>query len=174
MSYLKTTIYNGNSSVKITANANVNISSNGQANILSVSSDGTNGLVTITGNISANNFTTAGSSGNISGANVITANTLVANSVVKFGGIQGNVISVATDTTLSANNYFVLATANANITLPAASSGAVYIIKNSQNAVANIIVAPTSGTIDGGANYTIAGPLQSISVITDGSNWYVN
>ena len=70
-----TSLVNGNSNVVVNANANVTISSNGQSNIVVVSSDSTNGLVSVIGNVTANNFTTTGSTGNITGANVISANT---------------------------------------------------------------------------------------------------
>jgi hypothetical protein len=91
-------VQNGNSNVRIAANANVTISSNGQSNIVTVSSDATNGLVAVTGNLSANNITTGGSSGNITGANVISANIFqtIADGLVNFLGNNGSTVQQVT------------------------------------------------------------------------------
>ena len=75
-----TNVTNGNSNVTVIANGNVTTSVAGTANVMVVTSTGANvaGYLTVSGNISAGNFVTAGSGGNFSGANVISANTLTA------------------------------------------------------------------------------------------------
>lgn len=76
---------------------------------------------------------------------------------------------------ISATDYFIDCTANTfTVTLPTAASvaGKVYTIKNSGTGV--ITVATTSAqTIDGAASFILNVQYQSLSVISDGSNWKV-
>lgn len=160
-----TSISNGNSNVNIpAANGNVTVSVAGNANIVTVTGTGVNvaGNVSVTGNLSANNITTSGGPGNISGANVITAITFIGNTanintalnvtglsnlgpvgnVTITGGSSGQylqtngsgVLSWATISTSSISN------GNSNVNIPSAN-GNVNI-----SAVGNANVVVVTGT----------------------------
>ena len=95
-----TGIANGNSNVNIpTANGNVNITATGNTTLV-VTGTGANvaGNIDITGNLVAGNITTAGSGGNITGANVIAANTLTATGNVNANNFVGNTAQLSSGT----------------------------------------------------------------------------
>jgi hypothetical protein len=111
-----TSIQNGNSNVKVYANANVATSVNGVANVLLVTGTGVNitgtisangnvtggnvntgGLISAGGNVTGSNVNTAGlisAGGNITGGNVITGGAVSAASVSASGNITGGNASI--------------------------------------------------------------------------------
>jgi hypothetical protein len=96
--------------------------------------------------------------------------------------VQGNLYAHACITTVTASTTLVTAqsgvvlvsnAAAATITLPAAVSatGLTFTIKRlTANAVT---VASAGGTIDGAATLALAAQYDFITVISDGSNWYI-
>jgi hypothetical protein len=161
------TFQNGNTSVKLAANANVTISSNGQANIVTVSSDATNGLVTVVGNLTANNFTTTGGSGNISGANVISANTFqtTANGAVVFVGNNGTTTQQVS--IIASNNAGF--TANYILTLPVDDGSASQFLQTDGSGILSWQTVGTSGIANGNSNVSIPVANGNVDVYSGGN-----
>lgn len=63
---------------------------------------------------------------------------------------------------------------NFTITLPSPVTGTVYIIKKITTDTATLTVATTSGNIDGAATRTLITPYASVTVYTDGTNWFIH
>lgn len=61
------------------------------------------------------------------------------------------------------------------LTLPASVDGKVFVIKDKNTATSSnpITVAPTTGTLDGAANYVVGSLNQSLTVIGDGTNYWI-
>ena len=88
--------------------------------------------------------------------------------------------SVSADTTLDSRDCVVLVDATAaarTITLPAASGlgGRVYTVKKIAGAAGNTVTVDGSGaeTIDDAANFVITNQYDSVTVVCDGSEWWV-
>ena len=65
---------------------------------------------------------------------------------------------------------------NMTVTLPSAAShtGRKITVKRTNTTVNTVTVGSASGTIDGSASYIIpGGTLNSITVVSDGTNWYI-
>lgn len=92
-------------------------------------------------------------------------------------GTYFNVASTSANITLTDTNDVVLASAASGaitITLPSPTSGKQLTIKKTDSTVNSVTVSPSGGqTIDGGASYSLNTQYQSISLVTDGSNWYL-
>ena len=175
-----TSLVNGNSNVVVNANANVTISSNGQSNIVVVSSDSTNGLVSVIGNVTANNFTTTGSTGNITGANVISANTFKANANVVFLGNNGTSLQQVSIQASSDAGF----TSNYTLTLPVddGSSGQVLTTDGSgiltwsspSGTPTSIVNGNSNVVVNANANVTISSAGNANVVVVTGSSVYAN
>jgi hypothetical protein len=158
-----TSIQNGNSNVKVYANANVATSVNGVANVLLVTDTGVN----ITGTASAN--------GNVTGGNLITAGAVSAASVSASANITGgNLISSGDISATSAANVQFGAstvlrsgntTLNANGVYQSSAGNSTQIIQISTNGVANGIAIGTDGDVNssilssGGIEFAVDGTL---------------
>lgn len=82
---------------------------------------------------------------------------------------EGGSAVVVTAAPIVANARYVIATSAVTITLPNSSMGTMKTVKGT---VSGVIVAPASGTIDGSAT----APMilnQSLSMISDGTNWWI-
>ena len=175
-----TSIVNGNSNVVVNANANVTISSNGQSNVVTVSSDATNGLVTINGNLTANNFTTTGATGNIQGANVISANTVKAATGLIVTSNNGTSLQQVTIQS-STDAAF---TSNYSLTLPTTNGDSGQVLQTDGNGVLNwytisatsIINGNSNVVVNANANVTISsnGQANIINVSSDATNGLVS
>jgi len=84
----------------------------------------------------------------------------------------------AVSTTLTAQDYILLvlgATGAVTVTVPDASTvqpGRKYEVAKDA-AAQTITIAPATGTIDGGANITLAsGAKHGVEIIGDGTNWF--
>jgi hypothetical protein len=88
-----------------------------------------------------------------------------------------NVVSTSVDLTLTNTNDVVLASASSGlrtITLPVPSSGKTLTVKKTDSAVNPVKILPAgSETIDGVASYNLSAQYESISITTDGTNWYI-
>lgn len=77
---------------------------------------------------------------------------------------------------LSSDEFVIAAPASANITLtlPTASANVGLAITVKRNSPSFLVyVAPASGTIDGASSYTLSANYQSVTVISDGTNWFI-
>lgn len=95
-----------------------------------------------------------------------------------YDNTSETVRTTAVSTTLTNNDYDLLvlsATGAVTVTVPAGSSvqpGRFYRIYKDA-AAQTITIQPVSGTIDGGANITLAtGAKHAAGIVSDGSNWY--
>ena len=88
---------------------------------------------------------------------------------VSAGGASGFTVSSITTTTTAVTNTIYLANGTFTVTIPVASNTQV-AVKNT--GTGTITVAPVSGTLDGGANATLA-QYASINVVADGTNVWV-
>ena len=94
-------------------------------------------------------------------------------------GTSGSII-VSTDTTLTVDNFLVfcntsIASGNITITLPATTNqNIIYIIDSGGNAISNnIIIQPASGTISGQSSITIQQNYNSITIASNGTNYFI-
>lgn len=64
---------------------------------------------------------------------------------------------------------------NQTVTLPSASanSGRTLQIKKIDSGAGQVVVTPAAGTIDGLSTFPLAFQWQSVTVISDGSNWFL-
>ena len=77
--------------------------------------------------------------------------------------------------TLDATDYFINCTTNTfSVTLPTAASipGRTYVIKNSGTGIITVICTGAE-TIDGSATMTLSSQYQSITVVSNGTNWAI-
>jgi hypothetical protein len=87
-----------------------------------------------------------------------------------------SVLSVSTNTTLSNVSSVVLVNATSGsktITLPAPSAGTIFHVKKTDSSLNTVVITPPSGTIDGAANKTLSYQYSSVSVVSDGTNFFL-
>jgi hypothetical protein len=104
-----------------------------------------------------------------------------ANSTVQVSGsLSMTVTTITSNYTLTSADNTVLANTTSGaltVTLPApgAITGRIYTIKKiGTGGIDNqLTITPTSGTIDGGASYTIYNDWTYVTMQTDGTNWYI-
>ncbi len=122
-----------------------------------------------------NAFTTALT---IDGVNGVTVG-----SILNAGGAiigKTRTVSTATDTISATADYFLCvaytSTGAVTETLPAGVPGQTFLIKDCGGAAAThpITIAPTSGTIDGGTNYSLNTNYGSVAVTYANSQWSTN
>jgi hypothetical protein len=82
-----------------------------------------------------------------------------------------------TDYTILTSDFFILADATAaaiTMTLPATTTSGPYWIKKIDSSLNHVTVAtPGSETIDGAASFDLEHEDESITVTTDGANWFI-
>jgi hypothetical protein len=122
-----------------------------------------------------NAFTTALT---IDGVNGVTVG-----SILNAGGAiigKTRTVSTATDTISATADYFLCvaytSTGAVTETLPAGVPGQTFLIKDCGGGAAThpITIAPTSGTIDGGTNYSLNTNYGSVAVTYANSQWSTN
>lgn len=98
---------------------------------------------------------------------------------VATSGVSLTTASISATTTLDATNHTVLASASGGaitVNLPAAAShsGRRYEIKKTDSS-ANTVTIDGSGaeTIDGAATYVLNTQYQSVTIVSDGTSWFV-
>lgn len=85
-----------------------------------------------------------------------------------------NVLTTSSNTTLTNTNDVVLVTGNTQITLPIPSSGKTLTIKKTDVAGTTVVIIPAgSETIDGLPSYSIPAQYQSVTLTTNGTNWFI-
>lgn len=88
-----------------------------------------------------------------------------------------SVVAKAADYTETTTNgdLVILATAALTVTLPTAvGSGAKFTVKKTFAAAGLVVLATTAAqTIDGGTTATLTNQYESITLVTDGTNWAI-
>jgi hypothetical protein len=90
--------------------------------------------------------------------------------------VYANVASVSTTQTLSNGNSIVLATGGVSgitLTLPSPTAGKIFNIKKVDAGVGTITLSPPSGTIDGAASKVITSQYDSLTITSDGTNFFI-
>lgn len=94
------------------------------------------------------------------------------------GSLSGNTQVFTTAYTATGTDYNLIFTGTtaATLTLPTAVgiTGRMYCIKNASSNISTLTIATTSSqTIDGASTATLNNSYQTLSVVSDGSNWYI-
>jgi hypothetical protein len=82
-----------------------------------------------------------------------------------------SVSTISVDTTLAASAHVVLVTAAATVTLPSPVNGKTITVKNATSN-ASVTVA-SAATIDGAASVVISNAYESVTVVSNGTAWFV-
>jgi len=86
-----------------------------------------------------------------------------------------NLVSVATNYTVGKNDVVVIGTDTATVTLPLASPSKEreIIVKNTHASNTVVVAAQTGENIDGANTYSLSSQYDSLSVISDGTDWHI-
>lgn len=90
--------------------------------------------------------------------------------------VYASIVTVSTDTTLTAGNTLVLVNASGaprTITLPAPTAGKIVHIKKIDSSANAVTISAPSGTIDGAANKVLAAQYDSVIIASDGTNFSI-
>ena len=90
--------------------------------------------------------------------------------------VYAKVRSVSTTQSLTNGDSIVLGTAGAGgitLTLPAPTSGKIFNIKKVDAAPGSITISAPSGTIDGVASKTVTSQYDSLTITSDGTNFFI-
>lgn len=96
--------------------------------------------------------------------------------VATIGGVATTVVTKSSDYTITAQDNLILAIAALTLTLPATSGnqGKTYSIKHMTDSGIPVVVTTTGGkTIDGELTKTLIAKYTTLTVFTDGSNWFI-
>lgn len=90
----------------------------------------------------------------------------------------GAIAAKTTTYTMVSTDHTILANATSGafaVTLPAVASttGYEFQIKKTDSSANSVTVTPASGTIDGAASFVLTSQYQSVSVTSDGTNWWI-
>ena len=94
------------------------------------------------------------------------------------GSLSGNIQTFSSTYTATGTDYNLIFTGTSatTLTLPTAASitGRMYNIKNASSNTSTLTVGTTSSqTIDGATTQVLSNSYQTLSVISDGSNWHI-
>ncbi len=94
------------------------------------------------------------------------------------GSLGITTVSKSANYTATASDYAILvdATGGVTIALPAAASskGRTYVIKKTDATAGALTIDPNAAeTIDGATTYVITTQYQSVTIVCDGSNWWI-
>lgn len=168
----------------VASSSNVNgasiVSDSTSRQIILHPADATNaGIVSVTTQTFAGNKTFQDS---VSASKAILVGaTGAANSTVEVQGSIAMAIKTVTAsyTATAADNTILANTSSSSITLtlpaPAAFSGRIYTIKKIGNGGIDreLVITPSSGTIDGGSSYTIYNDWTYVTLQTNGTDWFI-
>jgi len=90
--------------------------------------------------------------------------------------VYASVLSTSTSTTLTNGNSIVLVNASGasrTITLPSPTSGKIFNIKKTDSSANTVVISAPSGTIDGSASKTLTTQYQSLTITSDGTNFFI-
>ena len=77
---------------------------------------------------------------------------------------------------LTNGNSIVLVNASGasrTVTLPAPTSGKIFNIKKTDSSVNTVVISPPSGTIDGAASKSLVAQYDSLTITSDGTNFFI-
>lgn len=168
----------------VASSSNVNgasiVSDSTSRQIILHPADATNaGIVSVTAQTFAGNKTFQDS---VSASKAILVGaTGAANSTVEVQGSIAMAIKTVTAsyTATAADNTILANTSSSSITLtlpaPSAFSGRIYTIKKIGNGGIDreLVITPSSGTIDGGNSYTIYNDWTYVTLQTNGTDWFI-
>lgn len=114
-------------------------------------------------------------------ASTLTVNAAGSSTAVKITSevdpfVYASVVSVSTNTTLTTGNTVVLVSASGGsrtITLPAPTAGKILIIKKTDSSLNTVVISPPSGTIDGAASKSLLTQYDSLTIVSDGTNFFI-
>ena len=88
-------------------------------------------------------------------------------------GYLYNTVSVTATYAANINDGVILANGTFTVTLPDAEQckNKRYVVKNS--GVGTITIVSSSGNIDGAANIVLSVTMESVDLVSDGTNWWV-
>jgi hypothetical protein len=91
---------------------------------------------------------------------------------------NGSIATKITTYTIASTDQTILASATGGafaVTLPSVSVnvGRYFIIKKTDSSANAVTVTPASGTIDGASTFVLTAQYQSVTVQSDGTNWWV-
>lgn len=98
---------------------------------------------------------------------------------VKPIGLATAIATVSSDTSLGTSQHVLLVDASSGqvtLTLPSAAttSARQYMIKKKDSSSNNVVVAASgSQTIDGQASVSVNTQYEALTVVSDGSNWFI-
>jgi len=131
----------------------------------------TGSVITLNKQLTANSGITT-TSGDLTIAAVSGSNVVINSTFKTTGSLVYNVRTVSTTGSLTSTDFVVIATASITLTLPSQTSGRFLEIK--RNTIAGFVtITPATGMIDGGSNYVLTANYQSVSLVSDGTNWWV-
>lgn len=90
--------------------------------------------------------------------------------------VYANVTAVSANTTLTNANSIILATGGVSgitLTLPAPTAGKIFNIKKIDAGVGAITISAPSGTIDGFSSNIVGSQYESLTLTSDGSNFFI-
>lgn len=148
--------------------SDVSVPANGwQSSAILVTSPSALGASTPTGHVSTLT---------VDGAVTFTAGPVTAAAgIIPLSAVSGTV-ATKTTTYTAVNADIILADASGGaftITLPAASNRLVVVVKKIDNTGNLLTISPAAGTIDGQSTHTLAQQYTSVTLTSDGSNWFV-
>lgn len=114
-------------------------------------------------------------------ASTLTVNAAGSSTAVKITSeadpfVYASVVTVSTNTTLTTGNTIVLVNASGGsrtITLPAPTSGKIVHIKKTDSSLNAVTISPPSGTIDGAGSKSLAFQYDSLTIASDGTNFFI-
>jgi hypothetical protein len=139
------------------------------------------GAISAAGTDDANNFTAHNTFNSISvtgsaGLTLTSVAPLVASGSVEFkGSVTTNVRTVTADASLASDDNVILAqpSANLKITLTAGADGRQLVVKKINEDTNRLYLSGSGCQIDGANEFDMYGPLQSVNLVSSGSNWFV-
>jgi hypothetical protein len=90
--------------------------------------------------------------------------------------VYTSIVSISSNTTLANGNTAILVDASAGtktITLPAPTAGKIFHIKKIDSSTNTVVISPPSGTIDGAASKSLLTKNDSLTIISDGINFFL-
>ena len=114
-------------------------------------------------------------------ASTLTVNAAGSSTAVKITSeadpfVYASIVSVSTNTTLTTGNTIVLVDASGGsrtMTLPAPTAGKIVHIKKTDSSANSVVISPPSGTIDGAATKSLLTQYDSLSIVSDGTNFFL-
>ena len=96
--------------------------------------------------------------------------------ISSVGGSPPSVLTLSSNTTLNSNSGIVLVNATTgprSITLASPTTGTILHIKKIDQTLNTVTITPPTGTIDGLNNGLLKFQYDSLTITTDGSNYYI-